>query len=38
MGGTIMIEILGHHHISMLTKDAKLNKDFYVEKLGLRFT
>lgn len=31
-----MIEILGHHHISMLTKDAKLNKEFYVEKLGLR--
>lgn len=31
-----MIEILGHHHISMLTKDAKLNKDFYVKKLGLR--
>ncbi|MBO3077660.1 VOC family protein [Mammaliicoccus vitulinus] len=31
-----MVEILGHHHISMLTKDAKLNKDFYVDKLGLR--
>ncbi|GGI43158.1 VOC family protein [Mammaliicoccus stepanovicii] len=31
-----MVEILGHHHISMLTKDAKLNKVFFVEKLGLR--
>ena len=31
-----MVEILRHHHISMLTKDAKLNKDFYVNKLGLR--
>lgn len=31
-----MVKILGHHHISMLTKDAKLNKDFYVNQLGLR--
>lgn len=31
-----MIDIQGHHHISMLTKDAKLNKAFYVDKLGLR--
>nr|WP_263314389.1 VOC family protein [Mammaliicoccus sp. Marseille-Q6498] len=31
-----MVEILGHHHISMLTKDAKLNKDFYTNILGLR--
>lgn len=28
--------ILGHHHISMYTKDVKQNKKFYTEVLGLR--
>jgi glyoxalase family protein len=28
--------ILGHHHISMLTKDAKINNHFYQKVLGLR--
>src|SRR5699024_8940336 len=25
-----------HHHISMYTKNAKKNKDFYTQELGLR--
>ena len=28
--------IVGHHHISMYTKDAVKNKAFYTEVLGLR--
>ena len=28
--------IVGHHHISMYTKDAVKNKAFYTELLGLR--
>lgn len=31
-----MTAILGHHHISMLTKNAKQNKLFYSDILGLR--
>lgn len=31
-----MYKIPGHHHISMLTKDAKLNNQFYEKVLGLR--
>lgn len=31
-----MYPILGHHHLSMLTKDAKENHKFYQEFLGLR--
>ncbi|WMT38802.1 ring-cleaving dioxygenase [Paenibacillus sp. D2_2] len=31
-----MHTIRGHHHISMLSKDAKLNNYFYQEVLGLR--
>ena len=31
-----MYEILGHHHISMITKDALLNHEFYRNVLGLR--
>ncbi|MGJ5712548.1 VOC family protein [Staphylococcus auricularis] len=31
-----MSHIIGHHHISMYTKDAKANKDFYTNVLGLR--
>lgn len=34
-GGAIM-HIIGHHHISMYTKNAKKNKDFYTQVLGLR--
>ncbi|HFG9139176.1 TPA: VOC family protein [Staphylococcus argenteus] len=30
------MNIVGHHHISMYTKDAKINKDFYTNILGLR--
>lgn len=30
------MNIVGHHHISMYTKDAKRNKDFYTNVLGLR--
>ncbi|PHK48608.1 VOC family protein [Staphylococcus edaphicus] len=30
------MNILGHHHISMYTKDAQVNKDFYTNILGLR--
>lgn len=30
------MNIIGHHHISMYTKDAKENKQFYTEVLGLR--
>lgn len=30
------MNIIGHHHISMYTKDAQANKDFYVNVLGLR--
>lgn len=28
--------IKGHHHVSMYTKDAQVNKRFYTETLGLR--
>ena len=35
-GGRIMKAILGHHHISMITKNAKKNDNFYREILGLR--
>ncbi|QUW20751.1 ring-cleaving dioxygenase [Sporosarcina sp. Marseille-Q4063] len=31
-----MYKIPGHHHISMLTKDAKVNNHFYEKLLGLR--
>ncbi|MDN4494805.1 ring-cleaving dioxygenase [Ureibacillus aquaedulcis] len=31
-----MPTILGHHHISMITKNAKKNDEFYREILGLR--
>ncbi len=31
-----MYKIPGHHHISMLTKDAKINNHFYEKILGLR--
>lgn len=31
-----MYEILGHHHISMLTKDAKTNNYFYETIMGMR--
>lgn len=31
-----MYTIPGHHHISMLTKDAKMNNHFYTKVLGLR--
>ncbi|MDN6656738.1 MAG: VOC family protein, partial [Staphylococcus simulans] len=31
-----MTLITGHHHISMYTKDARENKQFYTEVLGLR--
>ncbi|WIV19653.1 ring-cleaving dioxygenase [Paenibacillus polygoni] len=31
-----MYTIAGHHHISMLTKDAKENNQFYTKVLGLR--
>lgn len=31
-----MLQIQGHHHTSMLTKNAKLNKRFYSDILGLR--
>lgn len=31
-----MYKILGHHHISMITKDAKANNHFYRNVLGLR--
>ncbi|AWP26597.1 ring-cleaving dioxygenase [Paenibacillus sp. Cedars] len=31
-----MHHIPGHHHISMLTKNAPLNHEFYHKKLGLR--
>ncbi len=34
--GGIQMTITGHHHISMYTKDAQLNKDFYTNILGLR--
>lgn len=30
------MNIVGHHHISMYTKDAQINKDFYTQILGLR--
>lgn len=30
------MNMVGHHHISMYTKDAKRNKDFYTNVLGLR--
>ncbi|WP_409327659.1 VOC family protein [Staphylococcus pseudoxylosus] len=30
------MNIIGHHHISMYTKDAQINKDFYTQILGLR--
>lgn len=28
--------VKGHHHVSMFTKDARMNKQFYTEVLGLR--
>lgn len=31
-----MYKISGHHHISMLTKDAQVNHRFYAQVLGLR--
>ena len=31
-----MYKIPGHHHISMITKDAKINNQFYEKVLGLR--
>lgn len=31
-----MYTISGHHHISMLSKDAKMNNHFYQQVLGLR--
>lgn len=31
-----MKKISGHHHISMLTKNGKMNNDFYTNVLGLR--
>ncbi|MFC6333433.1 VOC family protein [Paenibacillus septentrionalis] len=31
-----MPQILGHHHISMFAKNARQNKQFYTELLGLR--
>ncbi|PYF08552.1 ring-cleaving dioxygenase [Ureibacillus chungkukjangi] len=31
-----MATILGHHHISMISKNAKKNDEFYRETLGLR--
>ena len=30
------MNINGHHHISMITKDAKRNNAFYTKVLGLR--
>ncbi|AQM41052.1 MULTISPECIES: VOC family protein [Staphylococcus] len=30
------MNIVGHHHISMYTKNAQKNKDFYTQILGLR--
>ena len=30
------MNIIGHHHISMYTKDAQINKEFYTQILGLR--
>lgn len=30
------MNIVGHHHISMYTKDAQINKNFYTQILGLR--
>ncbi len=34
--GDKMVKILGHHHISMRTKNAKQNNMFYSKVLGLR--
>ncbi|MBD7985693.1 ring-cleaving dioxygenase [Sporosarcina sp. Sa2YVA2] len=31
-----MYKILGHHHISMITKNAQVNNQFYEKVLGLR--
>ncbi|WP_438350717.1 ring-cleaving dioxygenase [Paenibacillus sp. FA6] len=31
-----MYTITGHHHISMITKNAKMNNEFYLNILGLR--
>ena len=31
-----MYTIPGHHHISMITKNAKINNHFYQKVLGLR--
>ncbi|MCD8794258.1 VOC family protein [Staphylococcus gallinarum] len=30
------MHVTGHHHISMYTKNAQINKDFYTQILGLR--
>ena len=35
-GGSKMPTIAGHHHISMITKNAQQNVHFYRDKLGLR--
>ena len=35
-GENSMPNILGHHHMSMMTKDAALNYHFYTKVLGLR--
>jgi glyoxalase family protein len=35
-GGMFMYKILGHHHISMITKNASQNNHFYKDILGLR--
>lgn len=32
-----MAKITGHHHISMMMKDAKTNHHFYTEIMGIRF-
>lgn len=31
------MQILGLHHITLVTRDAQRNVDFYVKTLGLRF-
>jgi len=35
-GGMTLYHIKGHHHISMITKHADQNNDFYIHVLGLR--
>jgi glyoxalase family protein len=36
IGGTNMYKIPGHHHISMITKNAQMTNHFYQQVLGLR--